>query len=1464
MYQFKKIIFLVILSLPSLLVIAQPKSFSRNPEKFVEEISLFLYTAEKSIIENTVEVLNTHWKKNLYNEAQKRILITTSNEMLMNNLELSNFVDLFKTVVFAKDSIANEKFEGWLNALVPAVKSGNKSFLNYVNSSKLLFTEKTLYQSSNKKWISNKDNYVFEFQKNRVRISFKDIDLTCQTTVDNITIYNTSGSFYLDEDIWEGVGGKMDWERVGFGKDNVYVEFDVSYSVKFDRAEINIDKVKHTNKGFLDAPIYGTFKDRASSAVRIDPTALENASFPQFESFDNDLQLGAYLNGQVRFKGGYTIKGSKVQAKGSANKLSYIEIDYKGKLRVKAASSYFSLSEGRIIGNSSEITILTDSGMIYHPKAKFDLNIEKKFLLITRGKEGLERAPFFDTDKDIEIFVDIISWNLDLPKIDFKMSNSESAAIIESSQYYKDIRYEKITRGMLAYHPLSRMRDFVIKQRKREFTFTEYAAWMNAKRENLIVQIIELADLGYIFFNIDSDTIKVRKKLDHAVLSHMQLMDYDILRFSSKISARPNAYLDLINNNLELEGVVGFKFSDSQKVYVFPYEQMVTIKHKKKMEFGGKLTAGKFDFFAKKYVFDYHDFTISSDQIDSLKIYVPDFEGENRLVAVKSVLTDISGILEIDNSNNKSGLKSFPKFPRFTSNRGSVISYDKPSIYNGAYSKDKFRFEVDPFVVDNMNNFNPKDLKFPGTFVSGGILPEFRYEAGIMPDYSLGFEKPSPPGGYPMYGGLGNGEITIKLSEEGFTASGNIDYQGAIISSNNIVLMPDSTIAEVQHYRIKENDRYPHLVAKDVSINWEPYKDSMKINTNSHNVTVLRESQQFVGNLVQTSKQLSGNGTMSWEKNKFWSTYMKFKPNGVKALESGIEIGAPGFEKVAFTNSNLWADIDFNTRKGQFKANDKGLITELPFNAFATSMDEFLWDMNAATILFTASPGLSKEQSYFISKNPEQKMLSFQSDKALFDMNKGIIYAENVPFIDVADSRVFPDELKVNIEENGKIQTLKKANILANRKDKFYDLYNATLDVYGRYNLGGTAYLKFKDKHQTQQELFFNKIFVKNDSTLLASGFIADSLNFLVSPKIGYKGKMELWSNQEFINFNGYVKPIHTFEDHKSLWFRYSGTPDPKEVIIPAINALNEDRRGISVNVSIANDSTHIYPTFFNFKRSYADLDLTINEGIFFYDESKKTFFVGDSMKLLGGENKGSFLSFNETTREIFTEGKINFGLDLDVKFNGLTAGNLTKKEGDSTFVADMVLALNMLLPGDCYKRMAAIINENSPNLNSSENNSEMALKAFSEFLEGRKLKRMLNDVEATNELRPAGEFERDFLITKMSLHYSPSRQAFISNDPVHFATIKNQQVNRQVNSIMAISRNRSGTRFIWKVEVTKYDWFYFEYYRGTLFVYSTDNEFNEAFKKERNKLSKGKYKLKPTTTRTANQKLSKLGLIEE
>ncbi|MDA8886801.1 hypothetical protein N9I68_04410, partial [Bacteroidia bacterium] len=585
-----------------------------------------------------------------------------------------------------------------------------------------------------------------------------------------------------------------------------------------------------------------------------------------------------------------------------------------------------------------------------------------------------------------------------------------------------------------------------------------------------------------------------------------------------------------------------------------------------------------------------------------------------------------------------------------------------------------------------------------------------------------------------------------------------------------------------------------------------------------------------------------------------------FKPNRVDAQKSKIEIGAITDDKIAFSSYNVESHVDFTTQIGEFKANEKGKLTDFPFNQYASSMDEYTWDMDAQTIELNKGPQLAREASYFITKKYEQQGLRFESTKALFDMKLGIIYADNVPHIDVADSRVFPHEGKVELRKDADMQRLKQSKMLAARDNKNHELFDGDLKIDGRYVISGSAYYKYKDKHNTGQVIFFNKMRVKGkgDTTVIASGFVTDSVGFTVSPKIAYKGKTELHSNEEDIVFNGYVKPLHTFDQYPSAWFRYSQQPDPQDVIIPATDIFNEDRRKMYAAISVANDSVHIYPTMFNFKRSYSDLELTSDTGVFYYDEYDKTFFVGDSSKLLAGAKRGSYLSFNDATGEVYSEGKIDFNLNTDPNFNGKMAGNIHKLPSDSSFIINSILALNVKLPEECYTRISTVINESSGN-GIADNGTPFVENAMAEYLDDKKLRKTVEFAPSTGELSPQGDLNSDIFISNMSLHYSPIKKQFLSYDLVHIATVNEVQVNRAIESRIAITKRRSSTRYTIYLEVSKYDWFYIDYYMGSITVASTDKEFNDIIKEKGPKMNKGKFRIRTASSRTVALFLSKL-----
>ena len=328
-----------------------------------------------------------------------------------------------------------------------------------------------------------------------------------------------------------------------------------------------------------------------------------------------------------------------------------------------------------------------------------------------------------------------------------------------------------------------------------------------------------------------------------------------------------------------------------------------------------------------------------------------------------------------------------------------------------------------------------------------------------------------------------------------------------------------------------------------------------------------------------------------------------------------------------------------------------------------------------------------------------------------------------------------------------------------------------------------------------------------------------------------------------------------------SAWFRYNQRPDPSNIIIPAREIKNEDQRKMYAAVSLANDSTHIYPTMFNFKRSYADMDITADTGVFYYDETSNCFIVGDSMKLFEGSRRGSFLSFNDATGDVYSEGKLNFGLEVDDNFSGLMAGNLVKKKADSTFTLNSILALNIKLPEECYTRIIEVMNTNGSANTVADNSDEFIYNAMAEYLDDKKLNKAIENTASTGEIKPQGNLDRNIFISKMAIAYVPSKRQFITTEPIQIATINGNQVNKTINAKIVITKRRSTARYTLYFEVSKYDWFYIDYYLGSVTVASTDKEFNEIIKEKGPKMTNGKFRIRTASPRSVANFLTKLDI---
>ena len=134
------------------------------------------------------------------------------------------------------------------------------------------------------------------------------------------------------------------------------------------------------------------------------------------------------------------------------------------------------------------------------------------------------------------------------------------------------------------------------------------------------------------------------------------------------------------------------------------------MKKNRHFQFDGQVQAGLFTFTGKNFFFNYDTFKIDLQKIDSLRIRYLTGQIDNYGFPVaekaQNLIEDLKGELYIDRPDNKSGRKSYPEYPIFSSSENGYVYYDDKNIQNGVYSRDKFFFQIYPFEMDSLDNFN--------------------------------------------------------------------------------------------------------------------------------------------------------------------------------------------------------------------------------------------------------------------------------------------------------------------------------------------------------------------------------------------------------------------------------------------------------------------------------------------------------------------------------------------------------------------------------------------------------------------------------------------------------------------------------------------------------------------------------------------------------------------------------------
>ncbi|MDB5262063.1 MAG: hypothetical protein JWQ14_1344, partial [Adhaeribacter sp.] len=269
-----------------------------------------------------------------------------------------------------------------------------------------------------------------------------------------------------------------------------------------------------------------------------------------------------------------------------------------------------------------------------------------------------------------------------------------------------------------------------------------------------------------------------------------------------------------------------------------------------------------------------------------------------------------------------------------------------------------------------------------------------------------------------------------------------------------------------------------------------------------------------------------------------------------------------------------------------------------------------------------------------------------------------------------------------------------------------------------------------------------------------ATASVKETDKFLIAPGVRYKGDITLASNQQFWDFDGFVKLAFTGEEGSSDWFPYKATVNPAEVKINIVAPKAADGAPLKTGLHVGIANNKIYNTFVSQKKDETDLDVFEVEGQLAYNKNRKEFKLGKEKRITGEEYSGNLMTFNDSTGISSYEGKFNL-IQPYKTFKIEAAGEARVKSKDNLYLLNALLAFDMSIPEQALIAMAGALTNNTGNAPEAITENGALLYKIAQFVPGKEAKAFADQSKYTPLPVFSSKFMKSLVFNAVDLRWS-------------------------------------------------------------------------------------------------------------
>ena len=1366
-----------------------------------------------------------------------------------------DYVNLTEALIaYSGAKVSATIFDEWLTATtgIMSITSKKKEITGFIEYTSALLADRTLYKSHSSIWRLQADaKYSFEVLRNDIRTNVKGkVDMTYISgtgkNADENTLYGTTGAYYFLTNGWEGKGGRLTWERCGVAAGNCYADLDI-YSVDAKVAKLKADSVSFINTQYFSSPIKGAVEESLTTRME-----AEKYTFPKFRSYQQNFQLKDVLPG-VDFEGNFMMYGSRFVTNDEKHPASMI-FYRQGKRFLVATSNKFTILPDMLYSERAAVRMYIGDDSICNTGVLIRYTTKDHKVNLFNNPKRNYYSPYTDSYHQLDIFCENINWMMDKDAIEFSMvaqNNTETFVNFESNRYYS-LQKSMEVQGIDKDSPVLRVYRYMKSHdMKQDFSIISFQNYIHMDEGQTKLMVHGLSKAGLLSFDEATNRIHVHDKLIgfYKAIVKQEGHDYDALLLRSETQSN-NAELDLASLDLRVHGIKKFVVSDSQLVVVKPYEGDIVVRRNRDIFFSGFINVGRFEMNVTNAAFYYDDFRFDLPQIDSIRFYVTSFTDPNKEVMVRTPLFNLVGDIQVDKPDNHCGLKKNKEFPIFNSVQPSYVYYDRPFIFNGVYSRDRFYYSLHPFVLKQLTDFQTDSLEFLGVLTSAGIFPDIEEPLKVQRDYSLGFISTTPSGGHPAYGGKGTYYKTIDLSYRGLRGEGTLEYLTATAKTNKYLFMPDSMLAQTDTFWVKEENNYPDVHNGSTLIRWYPYRDSMTVSQLRdgtpfqmyHGVT------QLAGRVTLQPKGATGYGTATLYEGTLKSKCFDLKSLEMNAANTDFALKSTQYGTTAFQAQNMRSHVDYEEHTGQFNSNDSLSRTLLPALGYAAWVDQYTWDwdhkqlaldnsksmetggMEAVPLCDRAKRLNKMPGARFESTDPKLKDIRFCAINSMYKYDALELSNHNVYALPIADALIAPSGDSLHISQGGVMSLIKGGQLLFPRDSAFHLFYNCDLSVKNGQQYSGQGTIDYVGMDEKKQPIYMTEIAPDAQGVSVATGAIGDTAKFTLSEAFGFAGKVRADAQHRFLYFDGGVRLLHECAPLDQLGLlAYANYLDPADirVTVPE-HPVDWHGQPISASVSMASMGLKPQQSFLT-KPQPASMDLISSYGLLNHNDADNTYTITSQEKLDDNEFVDRFLKLHTNNCVVEGEGPMDFGLGegpVTVKAYGTVYYD---PNNEKDFLMNTIFGITLPIDNGLISQMAKQIEQDlRPSMADRDNDLFNRALLFSMGdPDGELAYQTYLSRGAFDKLE--GFLDNTILLEGLRWEYS-ALQGYHASGTAAICNVGKQQLHINVKVRAQLFKRGAETSLVLYLQVANDHWYYFKYDYKThhLSIASSVGEWND------------------------------------